>query len=390
MRDVAVIGVGVNKWGELWEKSLRDIYVEAALKAMDDAGVDRIESLYVGCMAPGLFTGQEHLASLLADYLGQTPIPAARVESACASGGLAMRMGWMEVALGLHDIVMVSGVEKMTDVDGGGATYALATAADQEYECYNGATFPGLYAMIANAYQKKYRIPFDKFRDQLAHVAVKNHDNGLLNPFAQYHMKLTLDAVKSATMVADPLRLFDCSPITDGAAAVILAPVELARKKFKKHPLVGVIGTGAATDSIALHDREDLTSFRSTEIAAEQAYKMAGVGAKDIDFAEVHDCFTIAEISVTEALGFFASGKGGEAAASGVTARDGKKPINSSGGLKSKGHPVGATGIAQIVELALQLRGEAGERQLKNPHVGLAQNMGGSGGSAIVHILKSF
>jgi acetyl-CoA C-acetyltransferase len=189
--------------------------------------------------------------------------------------------------------------------------------------------------------------------------------------------------------VADPLRLFDCSPITDGAAAVILCPLELAKTKFKKHPPIAVIGTGAATDTIALHDREDLTSFRSTELAAEQAYKMAGVGPNDISLAEVHDCFTIAEVSVTEALGFFPAGKGGEAAANGLTALNGKKPVNTSGGLKSKGHPVGATGIAQIIELALQLRGEAGERQLKNPRVGLAQNMGGSGGSAIVHILKS-
>jgi acetyl-CoA C-acetyltransferase len=205
MRDVAVVGVGMNKWGELWGTSLRDIFVEAALKAMDDAGVDRIDSLYVGCMSPGLFVGQEHLASLLADYLGQCPIPAVRVESACASGGMALRMGWMDVALGLHDIVMVSGIEKMLDVDGAGATYALATAADQEFECYNGATFPGLYAMIANAYQKKHRIAAERFRDQLAHVAVKNHANGHLNPNAQYRAKLTLDDVKNATMVADPL-----------------------------------------------------------------------------------------------------------------------------------------------------------------------------------------
>ena len=372
-----------------WEKSLRDIFVEAALKAMDDAGVDRIDSLYVGSMSPGLFVGQEHLASLLADYLGQCPIPAARVESACASGGLAMRMGWMEVALGLNDIVMVSGVEKMLDVDGGSATYALATAADQEYEGYNGATFPGLYAMIANAYRAKYRIPAERFRDQLAHVAVKNHANGYMNPNAQYRVKLTLDDVKKATMVADPLRLYDCSPITDGAAAVILCPLELAKKKFKQHKPIAVIGTGAATDTIALHDREDLTTFRSTEYAAQQAYKMAGLGPKDISFAEVHDCFTIAEIGVTEALGFFPLGKGGEAAMAGATALGGKIPINPSGGLKSKGHPVGATGIAQIVELAYQLRGEAGERQLSKPTVGLAQNMGGSGGSAIVHILHA-
>lgn len=389
MRDVAVIGVGMNKWGELWEKSLRDIFVEAALIAMDDAGVDHIDALYVGAMTPGLFVGQEHLASLLADYLGQCPIPAARVESACASGGLAMRTGWMDVALGLHDIVMVGGVEKMLDVDGGGATYALATAADQEYECYNGATFPGLYAMIANAYQKKHRIPFEKFRDQLAHVAVKNHANGYLNPNAQYRAKLSLEDVKDATMVADPLRLYDCSPITDGAAVAILCPLELARKKFKQHPLVAVIGTGAATDTIALQDRVDMTWLKSTEVAAQQAYKMAGIAKPEqVDFAEVHDCFTIAEICVTEALGFFAAGKGGEAAAAGATARDGKRPVNTSGGLKSKGHPVGATGIAQILELTTQLRGAAGERQLKNAQVGLAQNMGGSGGSAIIHILK--
>ena len=389
MRDVAVVGVGMNKWGELWGTSLRDIFVEAALKAMDDAGVDRIDSLYVGCMSPGLFAGQEHLASLLADYLGQCPIPAVRVESACASGGMAMRMGWMDVALGLHDIVMVSGVEKMLDVDGAGATYALATAADQEFECYNGATFPGLYAMIANAYQKKHRISAERFRDQLAHVAVKNHANGYMNPNAQYRAKLTLDDVKNATMVADPLRLYDCSPITDGAAAAILCPVEVAKKKFKNHPLVAVIGTGAATDTIALHDREDLTWLRSTEVAAKQACRMANVEPGQVDFAEVHDCFTIAEICVTEALGFFPAGKGGEAAAAGETALKGKKPVNTSGGLKSKGHPVGATGIAQILELVLQLRGEAGERQASKARIGLAQNMGGSGGSAVVHILKA-
>ena len=389
MRDVAVVGVGVNKWGELWELSLRDIFVDAALKAMDDAGVDKIDALYVGSMSPGLFVGQEHLASLLADYLGQCPIPAMRVEAACASGGMAMRAGWMDVALGLHDVVMVSGVEKMLDVDGGGATYALATAADQEWECFNGATFPGLYAMMANAYRAKYNIPFDKFRDELAHVAVKNHANGLHNPFAQYHMKLTLDDVKKATMVADPLRLYDCSPITDGAAAAILCPVDVAKTRFKNHPIVGVIATGCATDTIALHDRKDMTWIGSTEIAAQQAYKMAGVKSSDIQVAEVHDCFTIAEICVTEALGFFAAGKGGEAAASGATAIGGKIPINPSGGLKSKGHPVGATGIAQVVELVHQLRGEAGQRQVKGAKLGLTQNMGGSGGSSVVHIFKS-
>lgn len=391
MREVAVIGVGLNKWGELWDHDLREIFVQAALNAMDDAGVDKIDAMYVGSMAPGLFVGQEHIASLLADYLGQCPIPATRVEAACASGGLAFRTGWMDVACGLSDIVLVGGVEKMLDVDGGAATYSLATAADQEYEGYNGATFPGLYAMIANAYQKKHKIPFEKFRDQLAHVAVKNHANGLLNPHAQYHMKLTLDDVKKSTPVADPLRLYDCSPITDGAAAAILCPLDLAKKKFKNHPIVAVIGTGAATDTMALHDREDLSYLKSTENAAKAAYKMAGIKdpIKEIDLCEVHDCFTIAEICTTEALGFFPVGKGGEAAAAGHTARDGKKPINTSGGLKSKGHPVGATGIAQACEITWQLRGEAGERQIKKAHVGMTQNMGGSGGSAVVHIFKS-
>lgn len=389
MRDVAVVGVGINKWGELWEKSLRDIFVEAALLAMDDAGVDHIDSLYVGAMAPGLFVGQEHLASMLADYLGQCPIPAARVESACASGGLAMRQGWMDVALGLNDIVMVGGVEKMLDVDGGSATYALATAADQEWEGYNGVTFPGLYAMIANAYRRKYRIREDHFRDQLAAVAVKNHANGFLNPQAQFRMQLTPKGVKNSTMVADPLRLMDCSPITDGAAAAILCPVELAKKKFRNHPLVTVIGSGAATDTIALHDREDMTWLSATEVAGKRAYEMAGLKPRDIDFAEVHDCFTIAEICVTEALGFFRKGGGGKAALEGRTALDGTMPINTSGGLKSKGHPVGATGIAQVVETVHQLRGDAGKRQLEDPQIGLTQNMGGSGGSTLVHIFKA-
>jgi len=389
MRDVAVIGVGINKWGELWEKSLRDIFVEAALLAMDDAGVDHIDSLYVGSMTPGLFIGQEHLGSLLADYLGQCPIPAARVESACASGGLAVRMGWMEVALGVSDIVMVGGVEKMLDVDGAGATYALATAADQEWECFNGATFPGLYAMIANAYQAKHNIPFDKFRKQLAQVAVKNHANGLLNPNAQYQMKVTAEQVMNSTMIADPLRLLDCSPITDGAAAAILCPLEMAKSAFKKHPPVTIIGSGAATDALALASREDVTYLKATEVAADSAYKMAGLKPADIDFAEVHDCFTIAEICVTEALGFFDIGKGGEAATAGVTARDGAKPINPSGGLKSKGHPVGATGAAQMVEVVHQLRGDAGKRQLAKARIAMTQNMGGSGGSTVVHICKA-
>ncbi|MFQ5870405.1 MAG: thiolase domain-containing protein [Candidatus Zixiibacteriota bacterium] len=383
MREVCVIGVGMNKWGELWDKSIRDLFVESALLAIRDAGVDKIDSMYVGCMTSGLFVGQEHLASLLADYLGKVPISSTRVESACASGGLAVRCGFIEVASGMSDVVLVGGVEKMTDVSGDGATYALATAADQEYEVFHGATFPGLYALMA----KRHMHEFGTTRDMLSAVAVKNHDNGSKNPLAQFQSKTTLEGVAKAVMVADPLTLMDCSPITDGAACAILASVDKARE-ISKNPLVKILGVGNATDRIALHSRKSLTTLNATVEASKRAYEMAGKTPKDIDFAEVHDCFTIAEIMVTEDLGFFEKGKGGHAALEGKTALDGEKPINTSGGLKSKGHPVGATGVGQIVEVVKQLRGEAGERQLKNPRVGLTQNMGGSGGSAVVHILE--
>lgn len=384
MRDVAIIGIGMTDFGEHWNDSLRDLFVKAALKAIADAGVDRVDSLVVGSMTPGLFTGQEHLGSLLADYLGQGPIPGTRVESACASGGLALRVGFMEVASGVSDVVLVGGVEKMTDVSGAQATYALATAADQDMEAFHGVTFPGLYAMIATAHMHKYGTR----REDLAQVAVKNHDNGLLNPHAQYRMKITVDQVVNAVKVADPLTVLDCSPITDGAAAAVICPLEMAKKMRPKKPVVKIAASAHATDTIALHQREDLAFLKSTYEAAQKAYKMAGVKASEIDFAEVHDCFTIAEICVLEALGVVKKGQGGKATRDGFTARDGKFPVNPSGGLKSKGHPVGATGIAQVHEIVAQLRGEAGARQLKGVKRGLAQNMGGSGGSAIVHILE--
>jgi len=383
MRDVAIIGIGMTDFGELWTESLRDLFVKAALEAMDDAGVDHIDSMYVGSMSSGLFTGQEHIGSLLAAYLGQAPIPATRVETACASGGAALRCGYLEVASGASDIVLCGGVEKMTDVSGGRCTYALATASDQDYEAFHGVTFPGLYAMIAVAHMAKYGTK----REDLAHVAVKNHDNGFLNPHAQYRMKITVEDVLNSVKVADPLNILDCSPVTDGAAAAIVCPADMARKIARKAP-VKILASAQATDTIALHEREDITWNNATAAAAEKAYKQAGLSPQDICFAEVHDCFTIAEICVLEALGVVEKGKGGEASRSGMTARDGKFPVNPSGGLKSKGHPVGATGIAQIHEIVTQLRGEAGERQLSDARRGLAQNMGGSGGSAVVHIME--
>jgi len=382
MRDVAVLGVGITKWGEIWKQSLRDVYVETALLALQDAGVDKVDSMYVGSMSPGLFVGQEHIGALLADYLGQKNIPAARVESACASGGLAVRQGYMEVASGMSDVVLVSGVEKMTDVGGDEATFALGTAADQEYEGYHGLTFPALYALIARAHMEK----FGTTREQLAMVAVKNHRNGSMNPNAQFPFEVTVEQVIDSVKVSDPLNILDCSPITDGAAAVILVPAERVREMNK--PVIKITGTGHATDSIALAQRKDITWLEATYLAGRRAYEMAGKKPEDLDLLEVHDCFTIAEICVTEALGVVEKGKGGAAVEAGETALEGRLPVNTSGGLKSKGHPVGATGVAQVIEVVKQLRGEAGDRQVKDPRVGMTQNMGGSGASTVCHIFE--
>jgi len=383
MREVAIIGVGMNdRWGELWKYSLRDIFVEAALRAIDDAGVDRIDSMYVGCMTSGLFTGQEHISALLADYLGLAPIPAVRVESACASGGNALRLGYIEVASGASDIVLVGGVEKMTDVDGSQATLALAAASDFEWEAFNGVTFPGLYAMIA----RRHMHEFGTKPEHLAAVSVKNHRNGKLNPVAQFQMEITIDTVLNSVLVADPLHILDCSPITDGAAALILCPADMA-KKFNSSP-VKIKASAVATDTMALHGRKSLVTINSAVEAAKKAYKQAGIEPKDIDVAEVHDCFTISEICLVEDLGFVDKGKGGEFSAAGNTAIDGEIPINTSGGLKAKGHPVGATGVAQAIEIYKQLRGEAGPRQVKGAKIGLCHNMGGSGGTSAVHIME--
>jgi acetyl-CoA C-acetyltransferase len=382
MKEVAVIGAGMTKFGELWGKSIKDIFVEAAMKAIENAGVDHIDSMYVGSMSSGLFVGQEHLGAVMADYLGITPIPATRVESACASGGVSFRQAYLEVASGQSDIVLAGGVEKMTD--GADVTETLATAADQEYEVYQGITFPGLYAMIANAHMHQYKTK----REQLAAVAVKNHRNGAKNPNAQFRSEITIDQVLKSTLVADPLRLLDCSPVSDGGAAVILCSMDIA-KKFTDSP-VRIKASAQASDTIALHSRGSLTTLNAVVKAAEKAYKLSNLKPENIDFAEVHDCFSIAEIVVSEDLGFFEKGCGGSSVEEGLTSLEtGRIPINTSGGLKSKGHPVGATGIAQIIELYEQLQGKAGTRQVKNAHIGMAQNMGGSGASCVIHILEA-
>ena len=382
MRPVAIVGTGITKFGELWDLSLRDLFTEAALKAVEHSKVPRLDALYVGCMAPGLFNGQEHMGALCADYLGMGPIPGTRVESACASGGVALLQAVMAVGSGVYDYVLAGGVEKMNDVSGGDATLALGTASDGDYELFFGATFPSLYALMATAHMAKYGTT----REMLTAVAVKNHFHGSKNPNAQYPFEIKPLAVAESPLVAEPLHLLDCSPITDGAAAVVVVPLDLAKKLTKK-PVV-VKGFGHATDTLALHHRDDITELKAVHLAARKAYGMAAIGPKDIQVAEVHDCFTIAEIMATEALGFAKPGEGGKLAQKGETRLGGRIPINTSGGLKAKGHPVGATGIAQIVELAAQLRGEAGERQVKGAKVGLAQNMGGTGASSTVTILE--
>jgi len=383
-RGVAVIGVGITKFGEQWDHGMKELAVESGIKAVEDANIsgNDIQFIVGGNMSGGLFSGQEHGAGLLADYLGLNPVPAVRTEGACSSGGLAMRVGYMAVASGMYDYVAVGGVEKMTDVYGPQAITALAGAMDYETEAYFGATFPGIYALIANRHIHQYGTK----REHLAMVSVKNHANGFHNPIAQYKRKITVDDVLKSPMVADPLRVLDCSPITDGAATVILAPADIA-KKHTDTP-VYINASAQASDTLSLFARRDVTTLDATVHAAREAYRQAKITPNDINFVEVHDCFTIAEICAYEDLGFTKKGHGGKLIEEGETEIGGRIPVNASGGLKSKGHPVGATGVAQIVELVKQLREEAGKRQVKGAETGLAHNVGGSGATATVHILS--
>ena len=380
MRDVAIIGVSQTKFGELWDSSFRDLIAEAGLKAIVDAdiGGDDIEAMFVGNMSSGLFVEQEHIAALISDHVGLNPIPATRVEAACASGGLALRQGIMAVASGFHDVVISAGVEKMTDVVD--ATPAIATASDQEWEAQQGATFPSLYAMIA----KRHMYEYGTAREQLAQFSVVNHKNASKNPNAQFPFEISVDKVLNSTMVADPLTLLDCSPVSDGAAAIVMVPAEDA-KKYTDTPIY-VKASAQASGTLTLHDRKDITTIESTKVASRKAYEMAGITQKDIDVTEVHDCFSINGLLAVEDLGFAEKGKGGIAIEEGQTEIDGDFPINSSGGLKARGHPLGATGIAQAAEIVWQLRGEAGGRQVEGAEIGMTHNIGGTGGTAAVHI----
>ena len=380
---IAVIGVGLTNFEEHWDKNLRQLAIEAGTKAIADSGVRGrdLDAIYLGNMSAGRFIGQEHVAALVSGELGLS-IPAVRVEGACASGGIALRQAILAILSGQHNIVLAGGAEKMTDLMADSVTTSLMGAADQEWEAYYGLTFPSLYAMIA----RRHMFDFGTTREQMAKVAVKNHHNATMNPIAQFKKEITVEDVINAPMVSDPLTLFDCSPITDGAATMILCREDLA-KKYTDKPIY-IIGTGQASDTLALHDRRSLTTLDATVKASQIAYKQAGVTHKDLDLAEVHDCFTIAEIVATEDLGFCKKGEGGKLLDEGVTQIGGKIPVNTSGGLKAVGHPVGATGIKQAIEIVLQLRGTAGKRQVKDAEIGLTHNVGGSGATAVVHILS--
>ncbi len=392
MRDVAVIGTGVTQFGELWDKSLRSLGMEAGLKAIKDAGIysSDLEALYIGNMSAGRFINQGHIAPLIADYVGLAGhnLPAVRVEAGGASGGLALRQAYSAVASGLHDIVFVGGAEKMTDVGDAEAADILASSLDQEWETFFGATVASLYAMMARRHMHEYGTT----REQLAAVAVKNHYHGSMNPNAQFRRPIKPAMAIHAGTVSSPLGMFDCAPISDGAAALVLCAADRARE-FTEKP-VNIIGSGVATDTMALHDRRSLTALQSTVKASERAFQRAADGGitiqpSDIDVAEIHDSFSINEIMAIEDIGFFAKGKGGKAVEDKRTYIGGDVAVNTSGGLKACGQPVGATGIAQAVEIVQQLRGTAGERQVKDAKYGLTHNLGGTGATAVVHIMEA-
>lgn len=383
MRKVAIVGIGHGKFGIRSDASLRELAFEAVKACLEDAGLPLME---VDSMVTGI-AGDEFSFALqpsaqVHDYIGFHPKPNFRVEGACATGSMAVRTGWMNVASGLADLVLVVGVEKMTEVPTSVATDIMGRGGDATWEYPFGTTFPGYYAMIANAHMAE----FGTKEEQLAMVAVKNHYYGNLNPFAHMQKEITLDKAITSFTVAHPLKLYDCSLITDGAAAVLLASEERA-KAISKKP-VWFAGLALATDTMRMGERNSLTSILATREAAKAAYKMAGIGPADIDVATVHDCFTIAEIVAYEDLGFCEKGEGGKLIEAKETYVGGRIPVNVDGGLKSKGHPLGATGVSMAIEITKQLRGEAGERQVKDAEIGLAHNVGGTGQVVAIHIFR--
>jgi acetyl-CoA C-acetyltransferase len=383
---VSIISAGLSKFGKHEGLYAREIFSYAVKEAFDrcpklDPKRD-IKAMFIGHMGEA-YEHQGHTGAAVADWSGLLGIPATRTEAACASSGAALRSGIYAVLSGLADTVIVGGVEKMTHRTTAEVTEFLAMASDYPFEQFHGITFPGLFALMATAHMHAYGTT----QEQMAKVAVKNHHHGSLNPKAHMQKEITVDTVLSSKVVAWPLKLYDCSLITDGASCIILTKPELAHKYTDKP--VHIIGSGQASDTIGLYERKSLTSLQSAKLAAKTAYEMANVHPKDIQVAEVHDCFTFVELMAYEDLGFCPVGQGGKLIESGETHLGGRLPINTSGGLKAKGHPVGATGTAQTYEIYLQLTGQAEKRQVKNAKIGLTHNVGGSGATAAVHVYRS-
>jgi acetyl-CoA C-acetyltransferase len=385
LEKVAIIGVGQSEFGELWDRGFRDIVLKAGIEALEDAGLEgrEIEAMYVGNMSGGRYLAQEHIAALIADYSGLSAlgIPSTRVEGADASGGLALRQAYLSVASGVHDIVIAAGAEKVSDVGSEMTTDIMASSADREWEGFVGATIPALYALIARLHFKKYGTT----PEDLALISVKNHKNGTLNPKAQFRREISMEDVLNSPYVAEPLRLLDCAPLCDGAAAVILASEKVA-KEYTETP-VYIKACTQASDYLALQSRPDITTMKAVKLAAEAAYKQSKLSPESIDVLELHDSFTIAELIAYEDLGFVEKGRGAELIREGITTIDGSIPANPSGGLKACGHAIGATGIRQAVEITYQLRNEAGKRQVE-AETGLSLNVGGTGATAIVTIYE--
>jgi acetyl-CoA C-acetyltransferase len=379
---VCVLGAGSTKYGKL-NDSIIEIALNASKDAIDSAGItpNDIQAGYISNVF-GVADKQVHMAPVILSNLGIPHVPGLTIESACGSGSVMFREAYANIAAGFYDCILGLGVEKITHTGTTQSTTLFSYCSDFFYEGGNGASFPGLFASIARAYMTSYKAN----EEDLANVAVKNHENGILNPKAHVQRKITVDDVLKSPVVASPLKLYDCCPFSDGASAVILCNEEFAKKVGR--PYVEVIGSGRGASPAAVQARKDITTIPSTVDAAKQAYKMANITPKDIDFAEVHDCFTIAEVIDIEDLGFFPKGTAVHAIREGATRRNGEIPINPSGGLKSKGHPIGATGIGQVVEVFEQFIGKAGDREIKNAEYALTHNFGATGASSAVHIFR--
>lgn len=387
MREVSIIGIGQTPVGEHWEKSIKELAYDAITAAVQDAGVEQastsLGALYIGNMISGQITGQMHLGAHIADFCGYRGIEAHLVEAACASGGAAVRAGIMAIASGAHDMVVVCGVEKMLDSVSDRVVRALATAADAEYEVDQGANFAAINALAMKRYQHEFSVPDDSF----APFSINSHANAVHNPNAMFRFPITMDRYLKAAKVAPPINVMDSSPICDGAAAVVLCASEIAHKYAGKP--VNVLASSSATDSVALHDRFNMLEMRGVQLSAQRAYAQAGVTTADIDVFELHDAFSIMAVLSLEGSGFAERGTGFRLALDGEIAPHQRIPICTRGGLKARGHPVGATGVYQVVEVAQQLRGDAGETQVPGAKIGMAQNIGGSGATVVTHILSA-